>query len=308
MLNENQVFCSQPSEIYFLVSMTLGMSMRFGFHISIAGGFSKVSERAKVRNCETIQFFSRNPRGWASSPLDGNEVEKFQSSLKSSGLSPIFLHLPYLPNIASTRSKFYSRSIDSIIMDLERAEQLGAPYLIIHIGHRLESSEEEAIEAVSQGINQAFERGRNSVILLLENTAGQGSEIGYSFEQIKKIIAGVEEKKRMGVCLDTAHSFEAGYDLSTKEGIERTLESFDKMIGLKRLHLLHLNDSKTPLGSRKDRHWHIGEGYIGVEGFRYLINHPFLQPLPGIMETPRKDTVEDLKNMKVIRSLLTPLE
>jgi deoxyribonuclease-4 len=181
---------------------------------------------------------------------------------------------------------------------------LGAQYLIIHIGHRLESSEDEAIEAVSQGINQAFERAENPVILLMENTAGQGTEIGYKFEQINKIIEGVRAGQRIGVCLDTAHSFEAGYDLSNKEGIDRTLASFDKMIGLKRLHLLHLNDSKTPLGSRKDRHWHIGEGYIGLEGFRNIVNHPLLKHLPGIMETPRKDTVEDLKNIKVIRGLV----
>ena len=278
--------------------------MRFGFHISIAGGFSKVVERAKVRGCETIQFFSRNPRGWKYSPLNKNEVEEFQSSMKSSGLFPIFLHLPYLPNIASKDSKFYSRSIDSIVTDLERAVLLGAQYLIIHIGHRMESSKDEAIEAVSQGIDQAFKRVKNSVILLLENTAGQGTEIGYNFEQMKKIIDAVKGKKRIGVCLDTAHAFEAGYDLSNKDGLERTLENFDQTIGLKRLHLLHLNDSKAPLGSRKDRHWHIGEGYIGLEGFRYLINHPLLKHLPGIMETPRKDTVEDLKNMKVIRSLV----
>ena len=277
--------------------------MRFGFHISIAGGFSKVVERAKVRGCETIQFFSRNPRGWKYFPLNQTEVEEFQSSIQSSTLFPVFLHLPYLPNIASLASKFYKQSIDSITTDLERANQLGAQYLIIHIGHRLESSEDEAIEAVSRGINQALERVKNSVILLLENTAGQGTEIGNTFEQIKKIIDGVHQKGRMGVCLDTAHSFEAGYDLSKKDGIERTLESFDQAIGLKRLHLVHLNDSKTPLGSRKDRHWHIGEGYIGVEGFRYLVNHPLLRYLPGIMETPRKDTVEDLKNIKVIRSL-----
>ena len=277
--------------------------MRFGFHISIAGGFSRVVERAEVRGCETIQFFSRNPRGWKYDPLDKEDVEQFRASIQSSGLFPIFLHLPYLPNIASFESKFYKQSIGSIATDLERAEQLGAQYLIIHIGHRLESSENEAIEAVSRGIHQAFERVKNSVILLLENTAGQGSEIGNTFEQIKKIIDGVDEKERMGVCLDTAHSFEAGYDLSKKDGIERTLQSFDQTIGLSRLQLLHLNDSKTPLESRKDRHWHIGEGYIGVEGFRYLVNHPLLRHLPGIMETPRKDTVEDLKNMKVIRSL-----
>ncbi len=277
--------------------------MRFGFHISIAGGFSKVVERAKVRGCETIQFFSRNPRGWKYDPMDEKEVKGFRTSIPSSGLFPVFLHLPYLPNLAFLASKFYERSIDSTSTDLERAGQLGAQYLIIHIGHRLDSPEDEAIEAVSRGINQSFERVKNSVILLLENTAGQGTEIGNTFEQIKKIIDGVHQKGRMGVCLDTAHSFEAGYDLSKKEGIERTLESFDQAIGLKRLHLLHLNDSKTPLGSRKDRHWHIGEGYIGVEGFRYLVNHPLLRYLPGIMETPRKDTVEDLKNIKVIRSL-----
>ncbi len=278
--------------------------MRFGFHISIAGGFSKVFERAKIRGCETIQFFSRNPRGWIYAPLDHIEVVAFRSSIQSFGLSPLFLHLPYLPNVASRGSKFYSRSIDSMAIDLQRAEQLGASYLIIHIGHRMESSEDEAIEAAAWAINQAFVRVRNSILLLLENTAGQGTEIGYEFGQIKRIIEGVEEKKRIGICLDVAHAFEAGYDLSRKDGLERTLESFDQVIGLNRLHLLHLNDSKTPLGSRKDRHWHIGEGYIGLEGFRCLVNHPLLYHLPGIMETPRKDTVEDLKNMKMIRSLV----
>ena len=176
--------------------------------------------------------------------------------------------------------------------------------MIIHIGHGMESSEDEAIEAVSQGINRAFEKVENAVTLLMENTAGQGTEIGYKFDQIKKIIEGVEEDGRLGVCLDTAHTIEAGYDISKKEGLEKTLEHFDKAVGLKRLHLLHLNDSKTPLGSRRDRHWHIGEGYIGREGFRALINHPLLKHLPGIMETPRKDTVEDLKNMEVIKGLV----
>jgi deoxyribonuclease-4 len=278
--------------------------MRFGFHISIAGGFSKVVERAEVRDCETIQFFSRNPRGWRYGPLNKIEIEAFRVSVKSSNLFPLFLHLPYLPNLAFQDSEFYKRSVNSIIIDLERAEQMGVQYLIMHIGHRMESSEDRAIEAVFEGVNQAFEKVRNSVILLLENTAGQGTEIGYNFKQVRRIIDGVQEQKRMGICLDTAHSFEAGYDLSKREGIDSTLESFDQTIGMERLHLLHLNDSKTPLGSRKDRHWHIGEGHIGLEGFRYLINHPLLKYLPGIMETPRKDTVEDLKNMRVIRSLV----
>ncbi len=260
--------------------------------------------RAEARGCETIQFFSRNPRGWKYSPLNKKEAEDFRSSLRSSEFCPIFLHMPYLPNLAFSSSKFYKPSIQSLVLDLQRAELLGAHYLIIHIGHRMEFSEEEAIEAVSQGINQAFQKVKNSVTLLMENTAGQGTEIGYNFEQIRKIIGGVEENERLGVCLDTAHTLEAGYDISNKKGLDQTLEEFEKTVGLKRLQLVHLNDSKTPLGSKRDRHWHIGEGYIGMEGFRYLINHPLLKHLPGIMETPRKDTVEDLRNMEVIRSLV----
>jgi deoxyribonuclease-4 len=278
--------------------------MRFGFHISISEGFSKVVEQAEIRGCETIQLFSRNPRGWSYHPIDEEDVEVFRQGVKEKALFPVFLHLPYLPNIGSFKSKFYHRSIEAIIKDLERTEILGAQYLIIHIGHRLESSEEEGIEAVINGINQALEQVKNDIIILMENTAGQGTEIGYGFQQIKKIIEKIENQKRIGVCLDTAHAFEAGYDLSNREGIERTLESFDRLIGLDRLHLLHLNDSKTPLGSRKDRHWHIGEGYIGFEGFRVLVNHPLLKHLPGIMETPRHDTAEDLKNMRVIRNLV----
>ena len=278
--------------------------MRFGFHISIAGGFSKVAERARKRGCETIQFFSRNPRGWKYKSLDQEDMEKFRSTLKSSDLFPVFLHMPYLPNIASPESRYHSLSIDSMATELERAEQLEAQYVVVHIGHRMESSEAHAIETVARGINEAMETARNSVIVLLENTAGQGSEIGSTFEQIAAIIDRVKDQRRIGVCLDTAHSFEAGYDLSNQDGIEKTVESFDRLVGLKRLHLLHLNDSKTVLGSRRDRHWHIGKGRIGLEGFRFLVNHPSLRHLPGIMETPRKDTVEDLRNMKVIRSLV----
>jgi len=278
--------------------------MRFGFHISIAGGFSKVVERAEARGCETIQLFSRNPRGWKYAALNETEVQRFRSFTRSANLFPVFLHLPYLVNVAFRASKFYKPSVDSMVTDMGRAEQLGAQYLITHIGHRSKSPEEESIETVAQAINQVFGKVNNSVMLLLENTAGQGSEVGYTFDQIKGIFDKVHAHSRMGVCLDTAHCFEAGYDLSSRDGIERTLESFDRTIGLNRLHLFHLNDSKTPLGSRRDRHWHIGEGYIGLKGFRHLINHPWIRHLPGIMETPRNDTIEDLKNMKVIRSLV----
>ena len=141
-------------------------------------------------------------------------------------------------------------------------------------------------------------------MILLENTAGQGTEIGFNFTQLKKMFSGVEDKGRIGICLDTAHAFAAGYDLSSKKGLDAALSEFDRLIGLQHLHLLHLNDAKTPLGSRADRHWHIGEGYIGLKGFKNIVNHPLLDHLPGIMETPRKDLKDDLRNMKVIRGLV----
>lgn len=279
--------------------------MRFGFHISINGGLSKVLTRAQERNCETIQLFSRNPRGWTYTPLDMEEVNKFKEDMKTGGIMPVFVHMPYLPNLASINKELYVKSVNSLCTELRRAEALGAPYLIMHVGSSLETPEVRALENVANGINVGFRRTKNnSVILLLENTAGMGSEVGYNFNQIKKIFDGVKENERLGLVLDTAHAFEAGYDLATKSGLEKTLEELEITIGLDRLRLLHLNDSKTPLGSRVDRHWHIGAGYIGLSGFRNIINHPKLKKIPGIMETPRMGTKEDLKNMETIRSLV----
>ena len=278
--------------------------MRFGFHISIAQGFSKVLAKAKKTNCETIQLFSRNPRGWRYSELNQDEVELFKAELASSNISPCFLHLPYLPNLAAAKGELYTKSIDSLCEDLQRAETLDIPFLIVHVGNRVALSEEEAIEKVVRGINESIQRVPNQVRMLLENTAGQGTELGSSFSQLKKIISGVENKARIGICLDTAHAFQAGYDLSTRKGLNDTLNEFERLIGLEKLHLLHLNDSKAPLASHSDRHWHIGKGYIGLKGFRNIVNHPLLNHLPGIMETPRKDLKDDLRNMKVMRSLI----
>jgi deoxyribonuclease-4 len=278
--------------------------MRFGFHISIAGGFSKVIERARKRGCETIQLFSRNPRGWAYAPLDPQEVNRFREEFSRAPIFPLFIHMPYLPNLASEDRNLYGKSLDALQADLGRSSGLGAPYLIIHVGHRVGLSEDEAIHRIAKGINEAFQKVDNSVMLLLENTAGQGTEVGHTFSQLRKIIHGVDDRARMGVCLDTAHAFAAGYDLSTPRGLEKTLKEFGEEVGLEKLHLVHLNDTRSPPGSHVDRHWHIGEGNIGLEGFASIINHPLLVHLPGIMETPRKDDVEDLRNMEVIRNLV----
>ena len=278
--------------------------MRLGFHISIAQGFSKVVEKAQKTNCETIQLFSRNPRGWKYSDLDRNEIEQFKAKRASSNIFPCFLHLPYLPNLAAIKEELYTKSINSLCEDLRRAETLSIPFLIIHVGSRVTLSEEEAIEKVVRGLNESLQRVPNQVMILLENTAGQGTELGFKFSQLQKILSGVENKERMGICLDMAHAFQAGYDISTRKGLDDTLNEFEREVGLKHLHLIHLNDSKTPLASHSDRHWHIGKGYIGLEGFRNIVNHPLLTHLPGIMETPRKDLKDDVRNMKIMRSLI----
>jgi deoxyribonuclease-4 len=278
--------------------------LRFGFHISIAQGFSKVVENAQKTNCDTVQLFSRNPRGWNYKAINPDEVVQFKEKLAASDISPCFVHLPYLPNLASAQEELYGKSIDSLCEDLRRADVLSIPFLIVHVGNRGSLSEDEALTKVVKGLNTSLHTVDNRVMILLENTAGQGTEIGFNFTQFKKIFSGVEDKGRIGICLDTAHAFAAGYDLSSKKGLDAALSEFDRLIGLQHLHLLHLNDAKTPLGSHADRHWHIGKGYIGLKGFKHIVNHPLLVHLPGIMETPRKDFKDDLRNMRVIRGLM----
>jgi len=277
--------------------------MRLGFQISIAGGFSRVIHRALLRKCQTIQLFSRNPRQWGNPPLPEREVKIFKDDLKRENIYPLFIHLPYLVNLASLKENIYLKSVKSLSEELTRAEKLGASYIITHPGSRIDRNEKEAIKNIAQGINQTLDKAKNKVLVLLENTAGQGKEIGYSFSQIRAIIELIKDKKRIGVCLDIAHTFEAGYNLSTKEGFSITLREFENLIGFNKLYLLHLNDSRTPLGSHSDRHWHIGKGYIGLKAFQRIVNHPLLSRLPGIMETPFETETDDLENMLIIKSL-----
>jgi deoxyribonuclease-4 len=277
--------------------------MRFGFHISIAQGVSTVIEKARQTRCETIQLFSRNPRGWKYRNLPADQVEDFKAQLKKSGISPCVLHLPYLPNLASASPDLYTKSVDSLCADLARAEVLTIPFVVAHVGKRLELSQGRAMARVAAAVNRSLKKIPNDVMILLENTAGQGTELGANFAELGEILSRVDDRRRVGVCLDVAHAFQAGYDVSTRKGLDGTVAEFDRLIGLKHLHLLHLNDSKTPLGSRADRHWHIGKGHIGLEGFRNIVNHPQLVHLPGIMETPRVDKKDDRRNMRVVRRL-----
>ncbi len=277
--------------------------MRFGAHISIAGKIYQVAERAKKIGCDTAQIFSRNPRGWQLKELVLDEVKKLKDDLERFDIHPLIVHMPYLPNLASPETGLYLKSVNALEKDLKRSKILGAPYLVTHIGSFRESSREEGLKRVIKGINTAFNRIRNDVMLLLENTAGAGRELGSRFEEIAEIIENVKEKERIGVCFDTCHSFASGYDFRTKKAVSETLESFDDLISLKKLKVIHANDSKSPLGSHIDRHWHIGEGHIGEEGFRALLHHLAVKNLSIIIETPFKEVGDDLKNLATLRRL-----
>ncbi|MCX8012123.1 MAG: deoxyribonuclease IV [Desulfobacterota bacterium] len=278
--------------------------MRLGFHISISGGLSRVVSRAVNLGCETIQFFSRNPRRWQESLITPEEIKKFKKNLHTTTIAPIFLHTPYLLNLASFDKNLHFRSLNLLCDELKQAQKIGARFVIIHFGYRLQVEEKKAIKQVAKTINTSLKKVKNSVQILIENTAGQGTEIGYKICQFRELLNQIENQERLGICFDTAHGFAAGYNLANPSGLEQMLEEFDHLIGLKNLKLLHLNDSRFPLGSKKDRHWHIGQGEIGYTGFANIVNHPFLSHLPGILETPRKNDWDDLSNIKIIRQLM----
>jgi deoxyribonuclease-4 len=269
----------------------------------MAGGFRNVRERALAVKCETMQMFCSNPRGWAAAMLDPEDVAQFRADMKDSGVSPVFVHAPYLPNPAATAAHA-KRSVEALVTQAERCAALGVRYLVVHVGKALGVDEDRAIARVAKNVDAVLAAAPESVMLLLENTAGMGSEVGYRFEQVAAIISRVKRHDRVGVTLDTAHAFEAGYEFRTKAGLDATLREFDRLVGFSRLHLIHLNDSKTEFGSRVDRHWHIGEGKIGREGMREIVNHPLLKNLPAVMETPRDSVADDLRNLKAMRSLV----
>lgn len=277
--------------------------MRLGFHVSIAGGFAKVRQRAEALGCETVQVFTSNPRGWRSAALKPADAAQFRKDMKESGISPVFAHVPYLPNLAAPAGPFLKQSLAAVAEELRRCDELGIPFLVTHVGKALGSSEERALKQVAESVNRVLAAARNRVVLLLENTAGMGSEVGYRFGQIAEAIGMIEDGDRVGVMLDTAHAFAAGYDWRTSAGADLALREFDATVGMGRLYGLHLNDSKSACGSRVDRHWHIGKGEIGREGMKVIVNHPLLKHLPAVMETPRTSDREDRMNMRAARRL-----
>lgn len=284
--------------------------MKIGCHVSIAGGIDNSVVRAKELGCSTMQIFSKNASTWREKILEKNEVESFRENLKNSNINPVFIHTSYLINLASPSDELYLKSINAFIEEMKRADLLlPVPYIIIHPGAHTGAGEEYGIQRIIRALSIILEKSADlnlKTMILLEDTAGTGTHLGYTFYQLKRMIEGAKDRKKIGICFDTCHAFTAGYDLSHQEGIEKTLEELEKYIGLDKLKVIHLNDSKFPLGSRKDRHMHIGKGYIGLEGFKVLVNHKYLKDLPFILETPKNDEKDDLKNINLIKSLSAP--
>lgn len=278
--------------------------MRLGIQVSIAGRIYESLDRASRLDCDTMQIFSRNPRTWRLGKLDRQEIEEFKIRRKRLGIGPVFIHIPYLINLASPYKRLYKKSILAYIEDIKEAESLGADYIVTHLGSHKETSEKSGIKRFSRALNEIIAEAKTKVGILLENTAGSGSWLGYNFRHHQRIIDGLKDDSSVGICLDTCHAYVAGYNIAAQDGLDKLLNQIDSLIGLERLKLIHLNDAKDKLNSHSDRHEHIGKGRIGRTGFRRIINHPKLKDLAFILETPKKTEQDDIMNLHTVRALI----
>ena len=275
--------------------------MLLGVHCSISGGLHNAFSESASLGIDTFQIFTKNQRQWKERIIEAQEKSKFLDNYKTSVVKLIFSHASYLINLASNDNPMWECSVRALIGEVQRCHDLGLKFTTLHPGSAKEFGEQEGIKKIIKALKTTLHATKNSnVKILLENTAGQGSSIGYRFEHLKQILDGVDSA-RIGVCFDTCHAFAAGYDMRTKGGFESTMEEFDSIVGLKTLHAIHLNDSKGELGSNLDRHEHIGKGKLGLEPFRQIMNR--FTHIPKIIETPKKDNM-DVVNLKILRGLI----
>ncbi len=272
--------------------------MILGAHEGVAGGVSTAFARAEDDGADCLQIFTRNVRGWAAKPLEASEVERFRAEAKRTR-KPVAAHSTYLLNLCSDDHAIRQKSWDALAEELERCEQLGVRWLVFHPGSHCD--EREGVKVVAEGMAQALERSPGKARLLIETTAGQGTSLGWRFEQVAAIREGVPSplRRRVGVCVDTCHVHAAGYDIMTREGYEETFHELDRTVGLSRVEAFHLNDSKKPRGCRVDRHEHIGKGALGLAPFRFLLNDRRFSDVPGFLETEQQFK----ENLAVLRSL-----
>lgn len=277
-----------------------------GAHMSIEGGFHRALERGVSIGCTVLQIFTKSNRQWHAKPISTEEADLFKKKQKEYNISTVVAHASYLINLASDKEATRNRAVGALVSELDRCQMLGIPFLVLHPGSHIKQGEEKGIELVAAGINEALQKSKSKTIILLETMAGQGSSLGTTFEQIALIKKGVLSSERIGVCLDTCHIFVAGYNLSSKESYDKIWNDFEKIIGLKHLKAIHVNDSKKECGSRIDRHDHIGKGKIGKKAFSFLMNDPKLFGIPKILETPKESLLEDKENMQELYNLISP--
>jgi deoxyribonuclease-4 len=281
-------------------------SIRIGIHTSIAGDVVGALELAHGLGANALQIFSSSPRMWTQGPLRISEADaiRFRARRKELGLGPLVVHDNYLINLASPNPVLRTRSVQAFHQELVRAAALGADYLVAHPGSGREGTKEAAVAAIAQGLRQAARGLRlGDLQILLENTAGHGTSVGSRFEELKAILDASTDLA-LGVCIDTAHTFASGWDIRKAEGLDATLEAIDRTVGLARVPVFHVNDSKTALGSRVDRHEHIGKGKIGLEAFERILNHPMLAGKAFIAETPIDKPGDDKRNVATLWRLV----
>lgn len=282
------------------------MTLDFGTHASAAGGVDKAIQRTVDVGATSAQIFSKNERQWIAKPLDPAVIERFHEERAKHGIDQMVIHDSYLINLASPKDDLIAKSMAAFEDELIRADQLKIRYLVTHPGAHTGSGVEEGLRKFAESLNRVFDDlPDNDTIVCLETTAGQGTTLGRTFEELAEIIDKTEAKDRVGVCFDTCHAFAAGYDLRSEESTVAVFDEFDRVIGLDKLRVLHLNDSKQPFASNKDRHEHIGKGEIGLPAFTAIVNDPRLSGLPGILET-EKDAAGDYDrmNLEVLRGLV----
>lgn len=277
-----------------------------GAHMSIAGGVDKAIERGIQLSCTAIQLFTKNATQWKGKVFEEEEIARFLSLRKKSNISKILAHDSYLINLASGSPALRTKSINAFVNEMERCRILSIPYIIMHPGAHLGIGEDEGIKNIVHSLNVILEKTDGwPVDIALETTAGQGTSIGCRFEHLSRIIDGVKNREKIKVCLDTCHIFAAGYDISTAEGYDSVMKEFDRIVGIDRLVCFHLNDCKKGLGSRIDRHEHIGKGALGQLPFRLLMNDKRVENVPKIIETPKdKDMKNDRMNLAVLRKMV----
>ena len=278
-----------------------------GSHVSIAGGLHKAFAMGGKIGCTAIQIFTRNANRWKAKPLADQEIRLFRDAWKTSAIQTVIAHDSYLINLGTPNDDLWLKSQTALLAEVQRCEQLGIPYLVIHPGSHVGSGETEGLRRVAKALDLIHQHTTGyTTQILLETTAGQGTNLGHRFEQLATILELVQEPERLGICFDTCHAFAAGYELRSKEGYQRTFGAFDQLLGRERLKVIHLNDSLKTRGSRVDRHQGIGEGEIGLEGFRLLMNDPGFERIPMILETPKNDApiASDRDNLQTLTSLI----